>query len=197
MGRLFQVLAIAVVVLIGIAWLAEGEIVFNICAKYNVGARALGRRHLHAALGEGATCFVIGRRFSGRRASSSSVPSGLQPGVTVLHYGRAKDQHPRWAKSFHAAVAGDDQKIGLTVEEYWAPELNESIGPLVGLGSPEDYLAPPGALCLYAKHDEWKTRFSELARRAASIIVEVSKSDNLRWEFERLRSQGLRENSSC
>ena len=36
-------------------------------------------------------------------------------------------------------------------------------------------------------------RFPELARRATSIIVEVSKSDNLRWEFEHLCSEGLRE----
>lgn len=46
---------------------------------------------------------------------------------------------------------------------------------------------------LHAKDDEWKTRFDELARRAACIIVEVGKSDNLRWEFEHLRSEGFEE----
>lgn len=59
------------------------------------------------------------------------------------------------------------------------------------LGSLEDYLAPPGALRLHAKDDEWKTRFDERARRAACIIVEVSKSDNLLWECEHLRSEGF------
>lgn len=61
------------------------------------------------------------------------------------------------------------------------------------LGSLEDYLAPPGALRLHAKDDEWKTRFDERARRAACIIVEVSKSDNLLWECEHLRSEGFEE----
>lgn len=36
-------------------------------------------------------------------------------------------------------------------------------------------------------------RFDELARRSVCVIVEVTKSDNLRWEFEHLRSEGLQE----
>ena len=104
-----------------------------------------------------------------------------------------KREYGKWAKGFQAAISGSDQKIGITIEEYLAQDLNQSIGPFVALGSPEDYLAPPGALRLYAKDDEWKARFDELARKAACIIVEVSKSDNLRWEFEHLRAEGLQE----
>jgi hypothetical protein len=104
-----------------------------------------------------------------------------------------KEKYGKWAKSFHAAVSKSDQKIGLTLEEYLGNDLRRSIGPFVALGSPEDYLAPPGALRMYAKDDEWKDKFEALAQRAAAIIVEVSKSDNLRWEFEHLRSEALQE----
>jgi len=104
-----------------------------------------------------------------------------------------KERYGRWAKSFHAAISKSDQKIGLTLEEYLGKDLSRSIGPFVALGSPEDYLAPPGALRIYAKDDEWKEKFETLAQKAAAIIVEVSKSDNLRWEFEHLRDEGLQE----
>ena len=104
-----------------------------------------------------------------------------------------KEKYGKWAKSFHAAVSSRDQKIGLTLEEYLGNDLRYWIGPFVALGSPQDYLAPPGALRVYAKDDEWKDKFDALAQRAAAIIVEVSKSDNLRWEFEHLRSEGLQD----
>lgn len=104
-----------------------------------------------------------------------------------------KAEYGRWGKSFHAVLSREDQKIGITVEEYLADEITTRIGPFVALGSPEDYLAPPGALRVYAKDDDWKQRFDELARKAACVIVEVSKSDNLRWEFEHLRGAGLQE----
>jgi len=104
-----------------------------------------------------------------------------------------KAEYGKWARSFHAALSKSDQKIGLTVEEYLSRDLDRSLGPFVALGSPEDYIAPPGALRLYAKDDDWKMQFDMLARRASAIIVEVSKSENLRWEFEHLRSEGLQE----
>lgn len=104
-----------------------------------------------------------------------------------------KAEYGRWGKSFHAAISRDDQKIGITLEEYLADEIKSDIGPFVALGSPEDYLAPPGALRVYAKDDDWKQRFDELARKSAGVIVEVSKSDNLRWEFEHLRGEALQE----
>ena len=102
-------------------------------------------------------------------------------------------QYGQWAQSLHAVFSEDDQNIGLALEEYLGQEITKSIGPFLALGSPEDYLAPPGAARLYAKDEEWKTRLDELVRKARCIIVELSKSDNLRWEFEHLRREGLQE----
>ncbi len=104
-----------------------------------------------------------------------------------------KAEYGAWGKGFIAAISRDDQKIGITIEEYLAEEITQSIGPFVALGSPEDYLAPPGALRVYAKDEDWKVRFDQLARRSAGVIVEVSRSDNLRWELEHLRGEGLQE----
>ncbi len=104
-----------------------------------------------------------------------------------------KAEYGAWSKSLHGEISKRYQNIGITLEEYLAEEITDSIGPFVALGSPEDYLAPPGALRVYAKDEDWKLRFDELARRSAGVIVEVSKSDNLRWELEHLQSEGLQE----
>jgi hypothetical protein len=102
-----------------------------------------------------------------------------------------KAEYGSWCKA--AALAEDHQMIGITEDEYLADEIAGSLGPFVALGSPEDYLAPPGALRTYAKDEDWKMRFDELARESICVIVAISKSDNLRWEFEHLRSEGLQE----
>ncbi len=102
-----------------------------------------------------------------------------------------KERYGGWAKSLHARWSQENQNIGITCEEYLADALNESIGPFLALGSPEDYVPPDGATRTYASDIGWKDRFRELAQRAICILVEVGRSGNLRWEFEQLRSDGL------
>lgn len=102
-----------------------------------------------------------------------------------------KSRYGAYAAGFGAALAKDYQNVGVTFEEYFAPALAKAVGPLVALGSPEDYIAPEGAARLYAKDADWMERLKEMAREAACIVVEVGKSGNLRWEFEQLRRDGL------
>jgi hypothetical protein len=104
-----------------------------------------------------------------------------------------KSEYGAYAKSWHAKVSKDEQKIGITFEEYLCDALERSIGPFVALGGPEDYLAPEGATRIYAKDDTWMEKFEELAQRSACILVEVGRSSNLLWEFEYLRRQGLQQ----
>lgn len=104
-----------------------------------------------------------------------------------------KSEYGAYAKTWHAAAGEDEQKIGITFEEYLSDAVESSLGPFVALGSPEDYLPPEGAMRMYAKDEDWMERFDQFARRAACILVEMGKSENLRWEFEHLRSEGLQQ----
>jgi hypothetical protein len=104
-----------------------------------------------------------------------------------------KSEYGMYAKSWHARVARSDQKIGITFEQYLSDQVESDVGPFVALGSPEDYLAPEGASRMYAKDTDWMEKLDQLARRSACILVEMGKSDNLRWEFEHLRQEGLQQ----
>lgn len=82
-------------------------------------------------------------------------------------------------------------EVPLSLEQYLKPEIEKGIGPMVALGSPEDYLPPDGAARTYVEDFDWKSRFKQLAVEANAIIMEMSTSDNLGWELEWLRSNGL------
>jgi hypothetical protein len=97
------------------------------------------------------------------------------------------------AKRWHATVAKPDQNVGGTFEEYFAGAVRQSLGPLVALGSPEDYVAPEGAARLYAKDSDWMQHVDTLMRKARCILVEAGASSNLRWEFEHIRKEGFHE----
>lgn len=107
-------------------------------------------------------------------------------------YGRYKD----YVTGFVALLAassrdGDSSPVGVTFEQLLGRELNRSVGPFVALGSPEDYLPPDGAVRMYAQDLDWQDHFKDLAARASTVVVEVAKSENLRWEFQYLREHGL------
>jgi len=104
---------------------------------------------------------------------------------------RAAGDYGTLPRHWHAAVSKPDQNVGGTFEEYFADALKSSIGSLVALGSPEDYVAPEGAARMYAKDTDWMEHVSTLARNAAAIVVEVGASANLRWEFEFIRKERL------
>ena len=82
---------------------------------------------------------------------------------------------------------------GVNFEQYLAPAFSAAIGPLVALGSPEDYAAPDGAARMYAADTDWKDQFRILARRSACIVMRVDQSDNLGWELESIRTDRLQE----
>ena len=90
-----------------------------------------------------------------------------------------------------AVDAKQVQEIALTLEQYIKPEIEKGIGPLVALGSPEDYLPPEGAARTYADDVDWMERFKALVAEAQAIVMEVSRSENLRWELQWLRTLGL------
>jgi tetratricopeptide (TPR) repeat protein len=102
-------------------------------------------------------------------------------------------QYGAFSRSWHATVSGGHQNVGVKLEEYFSDIVGSRIGPLVALGCPEDYVVPDGATRLYAKDTEWMERLDNLARRASCILMEVGSSQNLRWELEHIRHEGLQE----
>ena len=83
--------------------------------------------------------------------------------------------------------------VPLTFEEFFSRSLEHEIGPLVALGSPEDYVMPEGAARHYARDDDWKDRFLELISKASCIVTVVNNSSNLEWEYRQILQRGLQE----
>ena len=75
-------------------------------------------------------------------------------------------------------------------EEYLAGTVNRLLGPFIALGSPEDDITPTGAARQYARDDDWQQEFERMGRSACAFLVQVGDSNNLKWEFHHIRSQG-------
>ncbi|MGH3840503.1 MAG: hypothetical protein ACRDS0_03525 [Pseudonocardiaceae bacterium] len=75
------------------------------------------------------------------------------------------------------------RESSVTFEQYLGGEFTRELGPFVALGNPADALPPEGAARRYAADDDWQQNFVTLAESAASIVIEPSYSDNLRWEI--------------
>jgi hypothetical protein len=102
-----------------------------------------------------------------------------------------KEKYGAYAERWMTGMADSYGDVHLTFEQFFYATLTEAFGPFVALGSPEDYINPEGAMRIYAGDTDWKDRVNDLAGRAACIVVELGESQNLRWEFEHLRRQGL------
>ena len=79
--------------------------------------------------------------------------------------------------------------ISVNFEQFLSAALSQHIGPFVALGNPEDFLPPEGAARLYAEDFDWQPQFLTLAERARAIVMEVSRSENLQWEINTIRSR--------
>lgn len=97
------------------------------------------------------------------------------------------------ARYTSAPISEQAFTIPVTFEQYLGPAISRAIGPFVALGNPEDALPPEGAARAYAGDDEWQQQFSTLGRTAAAIVMEVSRSENLRWEMTAIHSRGWSE----
>jgi len=89
------------------------------------------------------------------------------------------------------SAAGLNSYVHLSFEEFFGPQIEARIGPLVALGSPEDYLPPAGAARLYARDSDWQHKLAQLADSAVMLLMEPDESANLAWELQHLRQTGL------
>jgi hypothetical protein len=90
----------------------------------------------------------------------------------------------------HPMTTTQGNTVSITFEQYIDSAISRGIGPFVALGNPEDFLPPEGASREYAEDRDWQKHFLKLAETASAIVMEVSRSDNLRWEIAALRSHG-------
>jgi hypothetical protein len=102
-----------------------------------------------------------------------------------------KEKYGVYAKRWMTGMADSYGDVHLTFEQFFYATLTEAFGLFVALGSPEDYINPEGANRIYVGDTDWKARVNDLAGRAVCIVVELGKSQSLRWELENLRRQGL------
>lgn len=61
----------------------------------------------------------------------------------------------------------------------------------MGLGNPPDRLPPDGAVREYARDAAWKQRFLDLPQSAKCIVIALGESDNLQWELNQIKDQGM------
>jgi hypothetical protein len=80
-----------------------------------------------------------------------------------------------------------------TLEEYFSEDLRLTLGPLVALGNPRDFVPPIGAARTYSSDEEWQDAFKKVAQRAVCILSGVDVSPSLSWELQYLRETGLQE----
>ncbi len=105
----------------------------------------------------------------------------------------SKEKYGAYATSFSASITPIGYKIGVRFDEYFSSVITSAVGEFVALGNPEDYIPSEGIHRIYASDSEWKDRFDNFARRASLILVELGSSDNLNWEFDYLRREGLQQ----
>lgn len=81
-------------------------------------------------------------------------------------------------------------EVTVTMEDYLLDAVERALGPLVALGSPEDYLQPLGAAREYAADSNWQQRFEALAAKACAVLLVPGTSNHLTWELTTLLRRG-------
>ena len=153
-------------------------------------------------------CVLLTAAFSGtmfyqaRRAKTPTVEEVLsQDQRPALLYLRSFDQElshfvevsPVEAAKYSeiTSYAPSYTSYRLTLEQFLARQIKETIGPLIALGNPTDYLPPEGASRTYAADGGWQDYFTDLSNRSAAILMQMGNSDNLNWELVSVRERGL------
>ena len=78
----------------------------------------------------------------------------------------------------------------VTFEQYFGVEFARQLGPFIALGNPLDSVPPEGAARSYAPDEDWQRHLCALAGAAAAIVMDGSRSDNLRWELAEITRHG-------
>jgi hypothetical protein len=172
------------------------------CALLVVAGAATGQQIafqlLPVVFAAAATCLGIARRLQAADAAEV-LARDTRPPVLYLRPFQGEEgifvELPRKRREFlddwRRNILRRESEQFLTLERYLADEITRVIGPFVALGNPVDFAPPSGAARMYLADDEWTSRFTDLAPRAACVIAVPGGSAQLAWELERLHAMNL------
>ena len=90
-------------------------------------------------------------------------------------------------------LSANTHRLSIPFEQFMADATRDRIGLLVGLGNPEDYIVPLGAIRKYTTDENWRSEVDRLARASTCIFTESTVTDALRWELQHLRRIGAQD----
>jgi hypothetical protein len=84
------------------------------------------------------------------------------------------------------AELGQRRLDHMLVEEF------ARFGPVVALGRPGQRIRPFGAARVYVAHDDWQARVTDLAEKAAHIVLVADEGPGVEWEIETMANLPFR-----
>jgi hypothetical protein len=80
---------------------------------------------------------------------------------------------------------------GITFQQYFSQQISTRVGPLIGLGNPEDYVPFEGMTASYYADENWEKNFIGWAKRAKCIITTPANTKGLLFELQFIRQNNL------
>jgi hypothetical protein len=124
---------------------------------------------------------------------TEAMDADVRPAVLYLRAFRQESDPFAWVPSKERSRYTRRPATGITAvtfEQYLGAEFTKQLGPFVALGNPLDLVPPEGAARSYAPDEDWQRHFCAHAGAAAAIVMDGSRSDNLRWELAELARNG-------
>jgi hypothetical protein len=91
-----------------------------------------------------------------------------------------------------AFLWSDPDEEFLSFERYLGPELSRRVGPMIGLGSPEDRLPPEGPVTrLYADDENWIVKVGLLVQAVRCIVMLPQVTASLNDELGIIRASHI------
>jgi hypothetical protein len=150
-------------------------------------------------------CFYYARRAKAETLDEILARDSRWPVLYIRAFIRESEifttvERPPGLKAALADVFADRRRLASgvevstrihTFESYFSDAIITTMGPLVALGNPTDYVMPEGAVRAYVADRNWTAEFAALAQRATCIIAGASRTENVLWEFAYLREHDL------
>ena len=130
-----------------------------------------------------AQCFSLQKR---RRAKSADEVLALDERQPVLFL-RSFSAEARTAVPLPSGGLRPPWSRDRTWEELLVEPFTRQLGPVIALGSPEDYLPQLGSARTYPRDSDWFYAFQSFARRAACILILPGVSGGLLRELRWIR----------